>query len=332
MNEPTKIVKTKLFIGNLDPTTQPVDELNDLFSTFGSILEASVIKDYGFVHYGSIEEAEKAVLALNNKEFHGKRLRVELSTSTVRHRPGQPEPASALRHSRARVPTRSNNNGVHRYSSNASVDGVGPIRHNNNSAWTRQHIRPYASVPIDRGIYDRPRSYNVRLDPRRYYEDEHDNSYDRGYDASRYDSSIPIGPSDAQSYRDLPPHVRVDDYGPSRSYDRHLSAPAIDPYYGGGVSQVPSPAVDPYHNYDLYEKFYASRPRDPEFPVQRAYNIYSNYCNDPYTTASSHGSLRHDLPVGLQQPQGLYPPSHRQHQSYTSASYNSAQYYGAQQH
>ncbi|CAF5041583.1 unnamed protein product, partial [Rotaria magnacalcarata] len=96
MNGPTKIVKTKLFIGNLDPATRP-DELNELFSTFGSILEASVIKDYGFVHYGSIEEAEKAVLALNNKEFHGKRLRVELSTSTVRHRPGQPEPASALR-------------------------------------------------------------------------------------------------------------------------------------------------------------------------------------------------------------------------------------------
>ncbi|CAF4717975.1 unnamed protein product, partial [Rotaria magnacalcarata] len=61
-------------------------------------------------------------------------------------------------------------------------------------------------------------------------------------------------------------------------------------------------------------------------------NLYSNYCNDPYTTASSHGSLRHDLPVGLQQPQGPYPPSHRLHQSYTSESYNSAQYYGAQQH
>jgi RNA recognition motif-containing protein len=29
-------------------------------------------------HYGTIEEAEKAVAALNNKEFHGKRLRVEV--------------------------------------------------------------------------------------------------------------------------------------------------------------------------------------------------------------------------------------------------------------
>ncbi|CAF4410967.1 unnamed protein product, partial [Adineta steineri] len=76
MSGPVKIVKTKLFIGNLDPSTQP-EELNELCSPFGTVLEASVIKDYGFVHYGSIEEAEKAANALNNKDFHGKRLRVE---------------------------------------------------------------------------------------------------------------------------------------------------------------------------------------------------------------------------------------------------------------
>lgn len=51
-----------------------------------------------------------------------------------------------------------------------------------------------------------------------------------------------------------------------RSYDRHLSAPAIDPYYDG---EVPPPAGDPYYNYDRYEKYYASRPSDPEFPGQR---------------------------------------------------------------
>lgn len=61
-----KAVKTKLFIGNLDPATQTglnktnsIDdiflwfcfsaELNELFSAYGNVLEASVIKDYGFV-------------------------------------------------------------------------------------------------------------------------------------------------------------------------------------------------------------------------------------------------------------------------------------------
>ena len=114
-----KAVKTKLFIGNLDPATQTGEtsrnvrstiasfstfsaELNELFASYGNVLEASVIKDYGFVvkrlddegkrsfeeisfqHYGTIEEAEKAVSGLNNKEFHGKRLRVEVKTKSVR--------------------------------------------------------------------------------------------------------------------------------------------------------------------------------------------------------------------------------------------------------
>ena len=67
MSVPTKVVKTKLFIGNLDPATQAgklgqqelhrcsielvstSEELTELFSAYGAVLEASVIKDYGFV-------------------------------------------------------------------------------------------------------------------------------------------------------------------------------------------------------------------------------------------------------------------------------------------
>ncbi len=66
MSGPIKVVKTKLFIGNLDPATQPckndwftciffdkylfyLAELSELFGPFGTVLEASVIKDYGFV-------------------------------------------------------------------------------------------------------------------------------------------------------------------------------------------------------------------------------------------------------------------------------------------
>ncbi len=53
-----------------------------------------------------------------------------------------------------------------------------------------------------------------------------------------------------------------------RPYDRHLGVPPIiDPYYGSGLPQGPPSAVNPY-NYDPYQKYYASRPRDPEFPGQ----------------------------------------------------------------
>jgi len=74
------------------------------------------------------------------------------------------------------------------------------------------------------------------------------------------------------------------------------------------------------------------------------YDVYSNYRNDPYATASGQPPpARHDLPVAFQQQQQQigYPPSNqqRQQQAYgnapgaPAASYAPplAQYYGAQQ-
>jgi hypothetical protein len=61
------------------------------------------------------------------------------------------------------------------------------------------------------------------------------------------------------------------------------------------------------------------------------YDLYTSYRNDPYAMANGQGSLRHDLSANLQQSPGVYPPSHRQHHSYTSGSSNMSQYYGAQQ-
>lgn len=49
-------------------------------------------------------------------------------------------------------------------------------------------------------------------------------------------------------------------------YDRNPGTSPMDPYYsGGGLPQVPPTSVDPY-NYDPYQKYYANRPRDPEYP------------------------------------------------------------------
>ena len=55
----------------------------------------------------------------------------------------------------------------------------------------------------------------------------------------------------------------------SSAYDRHPGLPPADPYYGGGLPHAPPPPADPYHNYDPYQKYYANRPRDPEYPAQR---------------------------------------------------------------
>jgi hypothetical protein len=51
-------------------------------------------------------------------------------------------------------------------------------------------------------------------------------------------------------------------------YDRNHGTSPVDPaYYGGGLPPGPPAQVDPYHSYDPYQKFYANRPRDSEFPV-----------------------------------------------------------------
>lgn len=62
-------------------------------------------------------------------------------------------------------------------------------------------------------------------------------------------------------------------------YDRNQGASPIDPYYanGGGLPQGPPAHMDPYHNYDPYQKFYSSRPRESEFPPPSGPNPPSRF-------------------------------------------------------
>ncbi|KAK7104292.1 hypothetical protein V1264_019037 [Littorina saxatilis] len=78
---------TKVFIGNL-PDDVDLDRLRVHFETAGDIAEFDVIKNYGFVHYKTEEEAKKAVEELNEIEFDGNVIKVEQSRSAVRHKPG----------------------------------------------------------------------------------------------------------------------------------------------------------------------------------------------------------------------------------------------------
>ncbi len=55
-------------------------------------------------------------------------------------------------------------------------------------------------------------------------------------------------------------------------YDRNQGAAPADPYYGGPLPPGPPSNVDPYHNYDPYPKYYAGRPRDPDFSVPASQN------------------------------------------------------------
>ena len=76
----------KLFVGNLDFKATEKD-LNELFSSFGEIEDIAVIKDrdtnrskgFGFVTFVEDADAEKAVEEMNEKEFEGRKITVNVA-------------------------------------------------------------------------------------------------------------------------------------------------------------------------------------------------------------------------------------------------------------
>jgi len=74
----------KLFVGGLAWATTD-DSLKAFFSTVGTVVSASVIKDkytgkskgYGFVEFATEEEAQKAKAELNGKELDGRAINVD---------------------------------------------------------------------------------------------------------------------------------------------------------------------------------------------------------------------------------------------------------------
>ncbi len=73
----------KLFVGNLSWNVDDA-QLNDFFSSVGTVVEAVVIKDriknrskgYGFVKMSTEEEAARAIAELNSKELDGRPVNV----------------------------------------------------------------------------------------------------------------------------------------------------------------------------------------------------------------------------------------------------------------
>ncbi|HSG32447.1 MAG TPA: RNA-binding protein [Thermodesulfobacteriota bacterium] len=72
-----------LFVGNLDKETTE-DELAQLFSEYGDVKSAKIIRDiysgdprgFGFVEFGSKSDAINAINEMNGREFKGQELKV----------------------------------------------------------------------------------------------------------------------------------------------------------------------------------------------------------------------------------------------------------------
>merc|ERR1711976_43418 len=80
----------KLFIGNISEGTTN-QELKGVFERFAEVLEADVIKNYGFVHIDANAGRQKIneiIRELNGYNLNGSNIRVQMSTSGVRQKPG----------------------------------------------------------------------------------------------------------------------------------------------------------------------------------------------------------------------------------------------------
>jgi RNA recognition motif-containing protein len=69
---------SKLYVGNLSYSVVN-RELEELFSTYGQVMEVNIIagKGFGFVEMSNQSEAEKAKEALSGSDFKGRTLRVD---------------------------------------------------------------------------------------------------------------------------------------------------------------------------------------------------------------------------------------------------------------
>jgi cold-inducible RNA-binding protein len=80
------IVNVKLYVGNLSFSVGD-QELREAFSPHGSLLSASVVTDretgqsrgFGFVEFGSNNEAEAAIAAMNGASLDGRALNVNVA-------------------------------------------------------------------------------------------------------------------------------------------------------------------------------------------------------------------------------------------------------------
>jgi len=94
----------KVFVGNLAFKTRD-GELQTAFAQVGAVVRAKVIRDpnrrslgYGFVEMQNLEDAKKAVEAMNKKEIDGRQINVELAKPRDENAPRKaPSPGSAPR-------------------------------------------------------------------------------------------------------------------------------------------------------------------------------------------------------------------------------------------
>ena len=86
------LMAQKIYVGNMNYATTE-DALTSLFSQYGEVVSAVVIKDrytdqskgFGFVEMTDAEAADAAIATLNGKDLDGRKLRVNIAEEKPRN-------------------------------------------------------------------------------------------------------------------------------------------------------------------------------------------------------------------------------------------------------
>ncbi|KAI5712246.1 hypothetical protein M8J75_006931 [Diaphorina citri] len=229
-NTPT----TKVFVGNLSDNTR-APEVRELFVPYGTVVECDIVRNYGFVHIDS-PDINKCIKELNGMMVDGKPMKVQISTSRVRQRPGMGDPEQCYKCGR----------GGH-WSKECPRAGFGYPR----EAYPRD---PYPPPPPPSFLRDRMMGgYPMK--------GEYDRLYERDYERRM----MPPLPRDRDFLPPIPPRSRAELYGVAEAasrYDRYEAAARSSDMFTRRASPSRSAAYADYSK-DTYERsMYGDYTRD----------------------------------------------------------------------
>ncbi|GMH28050.1 hypothetical protein Nepgr_029893 [Nepenthes gracilis] len=151
--KPKEIDETNLYIGYLPPTLDD-DGLVRLFSTFGDIVMAKVIKDritqlskgYGFVKYSNVEQANAAIVSMNGYRLEGRTIAVRVAGKPPQPTGPQALPGPAM----PAYPSASQAPGAYpsqQFTSGGPLSGTPPGSYGGSLPWGPPVPPPYGAYP-----------------------------------------------------------------------------------------------------------------------------------------------------------------------------------------